>query len=89
MTLETTSYTDDAGVTHWTGEVADEFPDVLSEIPAVSTDDLIQNLIQQVEALTLQQENIAGMLATVVEQVGPTLDKLTDHPMLKMFLGGK
>lgn len=49
----------------------------------------VDALAEQVKLLTAQQENIATMLATVVDQVGPTLDKLTDHPMLKMFLGGK
>lgn len=46
-------------------------------------------LAGKIDALTEKQSEIAGMLATVVEQVGPTLDKISDHPMLKMFLGGK
>lgn len=49
----------------------------------------VEALCEKVDTLTAEQSNIATMLATVVETVGPTLDKLTDHPMLKMFLGGK
>lgn len=49
----------------------------------------VDALTAQVELLIAQQEGIAGMLATVVEQVGPTLDQLSSHPMFKMIFGGK
>lgn len=49
----------------------------------------VDSLEKKIDALTEQQSGIAGMLATIVEQVEPTLAKLTEHPMLKMFLGGK
>lgn len=65
------------------------FSDPTPTLQPLSTDELIENLTRQVEALTKQQESIAAMLATVVEQVGPTLDKISDNPMFKMMFGGK
>lgn len=49
----------------------------------------VDALRAEVEALTEKQTEIAGMLSTVVEQVGPTLDQLSSHPMFKMIFGGK
>ncbi len=61
-----------------------------SEMPTVETTEaLLTRLTTQVEALTKQQEAIAVMLATVVDQVGPTLDSIQGNPMFKMMFGGK
>lgn len=49
----------------------------------------VEALRAEVAALTEKQSEIAEMLSTVVEQVGPTLDQLSSHPMFKMIFGGK
>lgn len=70
---------------YYTGEL----PDNVEEFSLAVLAGKVDALTEQVKLLSAQQEGIAGMLATVVEQVGPTLDQISSNPMFKMMFGGK
>lgn len=87
----TDNYTEDAHGYHdvESPRMSPDMPENVETFTLAVLAGKVDALTQQVELLTAQQEGIAAMLATVVEQVGPTLDQISSNPMFKMMFGGK
>lgn len=56
----------------------------------MSADDVVDGTVlttdEKVDVIYRDIAEIRSLVEKVVEQVGPTLDQLARHPMLKMFL---